>query len=1113
MLPVSFIAIGSENADFSYIDNSTEILEGSRSPDSTRESTTAKWTIMVYMAADNNLEYYGVQDLNELERIGSNEDINIVVQLDRNPESNINSGYTNSNGDWKDTRRFLVQHDEDTTEFYNYTENKDMWLIGEQNMADPDTFGDFLHWAVGNYSAEHYLLVLWDHGEGIFSDGRGSSQNSGDSGSSDIIKTQTRGICNDETDGGWLDLWEMGEVFSDIKKEYNTIFDIIAFDICWIGTFETAYELVPYADYFAASPEEEPNPGWNYGRPISYLAENPDISPADLAVRITTDFKEEYKEERYLEWKYLTYLAMDLRRFESKMIPLLNAFADTMGDSIYDNYNQIDNARSNTMYPHRKGYMRDLFHFAQLIEDDKTVTDEVRWAAAAINDEYNKTILKYVHGSKQPKGMGPTLYFPERDYRGEYDSKISFVSEQWDEFLELFLTPIQISHTPLNDTEGATGKVKVSAIIKGFNLDEENIYVFYQDDKDDFRMPFQMTKSQSGVEHEFTTTMSLQNTDTMVYYHIRTQESGMNAEFVQSPRDMSDNDVSTWYSFYVGKDSEPPMIAHEPSFDIIGSLGEPYTFYVNITDNLGLDPASLYFNYNLDNSDNFIHKSLELDTYPERYRYTLSKQPKDTIIYYYLTASDQAEENNSARAPTKGVFEFNVSRVKPVADFNANKLQSYTYEPIIFTSTSKPEETISTYTWDFGDGTAPVKTQDNSITHEFIESNSYTVILTVTDENGLWDSKSLRISIMNSPPQVSIETNPILVNDREFFLDDQLYIDGTIYEDDEIVIDCSGSDDPDGYIQTWTWQFGDGNKYTELCTDWNGDGRFDIADDKVIVQTEMSPSEQRERLNSTQDGKLIYKFPNAGDYRIRFSGIDNDGEVSEVQYFNVFVENKKPVADPGYLKIDGYNVEFTPARSGINSIDTPSDLQSLNYTWDFGDDRVSYLPYPNHTYSKEDTYQVTLTVRDDDGSESTASFELKLKEGQNGEMGTGLMLLIISIIIVIVVILIIVIVVQNRSTQDIKSAEIVKGPAELRKDEQRLAIGQHGPTVQRRSTRIGTRTMEPPRPVNSRSAGPPSRIQPVGLGSRKPMRSSSIRNDNSEDIRVKELMSVIKGRR
>ena len=66
------------------------------------------WTVMVYMAADNNLEAAAIDDLNEMERIGSTSQVDIVVQIDRIP------GYDNSNDDWTSTRCYHVTQDADT---------------------------------------------------------------------------------------------------------------------------------------------------------------------------------------------------------------------------------------------------------------------------------------------------------------------------------------------------------------------------------------------------------------------------------------------------------------------------------------------------------------------------------------------------------------------------------------------------------------------------------------------------------------------------------------------------------------------------------------------------------------------------------------------------------------------------------------------------------------------------------------------------------------------------------------------------------------------------------------------------------------------------------------
>ncbi len=42
-----------------------------------------KWTVMVYMAGDNNLDSNGVEDLSEMKRVGSTDQVAIVAQFDR----------------------------------------------------------------------------------------------------------------------------------------------------------------------------------------------------------------------------------------------------------------------------------------------------------------------------------------------------------------------------------------------------------------------------------------------------------------------------------------------------------------------------------------------------------------------------------------------------------------------------------------------------------------------------------------------------------------------------------------------------------------------------------------------------------------------------------------------------------------------------------------------------------------------------------------------------------------------------------------------------------------------------------------------------------------------
>jgi len=65
-------------------------------------ASQAKWTVMVYISGDNNLEDYVVKDIEEeLGLVGSNTDISILALADRGP------GYDTSRGDWQTTKLFM----------------------------------------------------------------------------------------------------------------------------------------------------------------------------------------------------------------------------------------------------------------------------------------------------------------------------------------------------------------------------------------------------------------------------------------------------------------------------------------------------------------------------------------------------------------------------------------------------------------------------------------------------------------------------------------------------------------------------------------------------------------------------------------------------------------------------------------------------------------------------------------------------------------------------------------------------------------------------------------------------------------------------------------------
>lgn len=110
-----------------------------------------------------------------------------------------------------------------------------------RNMGDADTLTDFINYGVRSYPANHYGLILWNHGGGPV------------------------GVYGSDShfDGDGLSLEEIREALGHSVMA-DSAFDFVAFDACLMGSAETAGCLDGYADYVIASPELEPQHGYDY---------------------------------------------------------------------------------------------------------------------------------------------------------------------------------------------------------------------------------------------------------------------------------------------------------------------------------------------------------------------------------------------------------------------------------------------------------------------------------------------------------------------------------------------------------------------------------------------------------------------------------------------------------------------------------------------------------------------------------------------------------------------------------------------------------------------------------------------------------------------------------
>jgi len=202
---------------------------------------------MVYMDADNNLDPFANIDMEEMMKIGSTKDVNIIVLCDRL---------------------------EEPAYIYKIEKGKCVLPEGspingiEVDMGDPEIVETFLNYVIENFPAEHYFLDIWNHGN-------------------DFV-----GSCVDENTGtgerGYLYHYELVEALQSVYDKTEVMIDILSFDACLQGMIEVAYYYKDLVSYLVGSEGYVALEGYPYDEILEQLVNSPDID-ADAFAKIVVD--------------------------------------------------------------------------------------------------------------------------------------------------------------------------------------------------------------------------------------------------------------------------------------------------------------------------------------------------------------------------------------------------------------------------------------------------------------------------------------------------------------------------------------------------------------------------------------------------------------------------------------------------------------------------------------------------------------------------------------------------------------------------------------------------------------------------------------------------------
>ena len=321
----------------------------------------------------------------------------------------------------------------------------------------------------------------------------------------------------------------------------------------------------------------------------------------------------------------------------------------------------------------------------------------------------------------------------------------------------------------------------------------------------------------------------------------------------------------------------------------------------------------------------------------------------------------------------------------------ASGLEGDTYSYSVQAADAGSGDVLS-YSWNFGDGTAPVVTTTGQVSHVYADDGTFGVTVTVTDNASppASDSETMLVVVSNVAPQLSSVT-------------------AAGGNEGQALTFSATATDPGSETLVYTWTMGDGATHTGASITHtyldngsyplslvvsDGDGGTDSSSASIVIanvaptitSASMPGGNEGDTLlfdvvatdpgadtltyswdfgdgTTDQGSSVSHVFADNGDFTVEVTVTDDDGGSTSTSSV-VSIANVAPTIDSmvGPSTADeGQAVAFSAGVSDPAS----ADMASMSYTWSWGDGTPdSTGSSPDHAFPDDGNYTVLLTVTD-----------------------------------------------------------------------------------------------------------------------------------------------------